>query len=167
MNQVFVDTSALIAPGNTRDAFHQAAGRVNHDLLQQSVGWAGCGICCIPCCPAAFGTIFWKSSLKKKRSKGMGFKEDEKPVIPRSFFILSIKNSCNSVKIARNSCIVQLIITSAFCSEGAVHVRCPGNSLYRFFKRGSVGTISPSINWILTTHDPGYREDKCLMIKKL
>ncbi len=35
MNQVFVDTSALIALGNTRDAFHQAAGRVNHDLLQQ------------------------------------------------------------------------------------------------------------------------------------
>ncbi|MCP4404853.1 MAG: type II toxin-antitoxin system VapC family toxin [bacterium] len=35
MNQVFVDTSALIALGNTRDAFHQAASRVNHDLLQQ------------------------------------------------------------------------------------------------------------------------------------
>jgi len=36
MKQVFVDTSALIALGNKRDAFHQAARRVNHELQRQN-----------------------------------------------------------------------------------------------------------------------------------
>ena len=35
MKQVFVDTSALIALGNTRDAFHRAACQVNNELRQQ------------------------------------------------------------------------------------------------------------------------------------
>lgn len=35
MTQVFVDTSALIALGNTRDAFHHAACQMNTELQRQ------------------------------------------------------------------------------------------------------------------------------------
>ncbi len=35
MNKIFVDTSALIALGNKRDAFHQAACRVNYELQRR------------------------------------------------------------------------------------------------------------------------------------
>lgn len=37
MKQVFVDTSALIALGNTRDAVHSVARQVNHELQRQHV----------------------------------------------------------------------------------------------------------------------------------
>lgn len=36
MKQVFVDTSALIALGNARDAFHIAARQVNHELQRRN-----------------------------------------------------------------------------------------------------------------------------------
>jgi predicted nucleic acid-binding protein len=43
MKQVFVDTSALIALGNKRDAFHQAAYRVNAELQRQRCSFVTTG----------------------------------------------------------------------------------------------------------------------------